>query len=71
MDLQGLGYFISTVSVLFLGVVAWPGPSDPDWHAWAVVIGMATSVLGMLVRFLSHRRDRHDIKRVERKAEQN
>ena len=69
MDLQGLGYLISTLSVLFLGLVAWPGPADPAWHAWAVVIGMATSVLGMLVRFLSHRRDRHDIHRVERKAE--
>jgi hypothetical protein len=71
VDLQGLGYFISAVSVLFLGMVAWPGPMDPPWQAWAVAIGMATSVVGMFVRYLSHRRDRHDIKRVERKAEQD
>jgi len=70
VDLQGLGYSISIVSVLFLGVVAWPGPADPDWHAWAVGLGVVTSVLGMLVRFISHRRDRHDLHRVERKAEQ-
>ena len=32
-------------------------------EGWAVAIGMATSVLGMGVRYLSHRRDRRDIQR--------
>jgi hypothetical protein len=63
MDLQGLGYLISSVSVGFLGAVAWPGPDDPQWHAWAVVIGMATSILGMSVRFMSHLRDKKNIRR--------
>ena len=63
MDLKGLGYLISSVSVGFLGAVAWPGPDEPQWHAWAVVVGMAASVLGMGVRFLSHRQDRKDIRR--------
>ncbi len=63
MDLKGLGYLISTVSVVFLGVVAWPAPDEPQWKAWAVAIGMTTSVLGMGVRFVSHRQDRRDIKR--------
>lgn len=63
MDLKGLGYLISTVSVFFLGVVAWPSPDEPKWKAWAVGIGMATSILGMSVRFLSHRKDRRDIKK--------
>jgi protein-S-isoprenylcysteine O-methyltransferase Ste14 len=71
LDFQGLGYLISTVSVLFLGVVAWPGPADPDWHAWAVVAGMVTSVLGMFFRYLAHRKTRHDLHRAERKAEQS
>jgi hypothetical protein len=66
VDLKGLGYLISTVSVFFLGIVAWPGPDEPRWHAWAVAIGMATSVLGMGVRNLSHRRDRKDIRRAAR-----
>lgn len=65
-DLKGLGYLISTVSVFFLGIVAWPKPGDPKWQAWAVAIGMATSILGMGVRFLSHRKDRKDIKRAAR-----
>lgn len=63
MDLQGLGYLISSVSVALLGAVAWPGPDEPRWKAWAVVIGMATSVLGMSVRFLSHLRDKRNIAR--------
>ena len=63
MDLKGLGYLISTISVLFLGIVAWPQPDEPRWQAWAVAVGMATSILGMGLRFLSHRQDRRDIQR--------
>ena len=66
IDLKGLGYLISTVSVFFLGIVAWPKPEDPKWQAWAVGIGMATSILGKGLRFLSHRKDREDIQRAAR-----
>ena len=69
MDLKALGYLISTASVILLGAVAWPAPGEPDWKAWAVVVGMATSVTGMAVRNWSHRKDRDDLHRVERKAE--
>lgn len=69
MDLKALGYLISTLSVLLLGMVAWPGPGEPGWKAWVVVAGMASSVAGMAVRNWSHRKDRHDLDRVERKAE--
>jgi len=63
VDLKGLGYLISTISVFFLGIVAWPGPGDPDWHGPAVLIGMMLSVMGMGVRFVSQRQDRPDIRR--------
>lgn len=66
MDLKGFGYLISSISVLFLGIVAWPGPSDPPWHAPAVVAGMILSIVGMGVRFMSHRKDRRDIRRAAR-----
>jgi hypothetical protein len=69
MDLKALGYAISTVSVLFLGAVAWPTPGEPAWQAWAVVIGMATSILGMFSRFVSHRQDRQDIRRAAHNRE--
>ena len=63
MDMKGLGYLISTISVLFLGAVAWPSPDEPGWKMWALIIGMATSVAGMATRFVSHRQDRRDIRR--------
>jgi len=63
MDLKGLGYLISTVSVLVLGALAWPSPEEPRWKIWALIIGMATSIAGMASRFLSHQQDRRDIKR--------
>ena len=66
MDLKGLGYLISSLSVLFLGIVAWPGPSEPPWHAYVVAAGMALSIIGMGVRFMSHRKDRRDIRRAAR-----
>jgi protein-S-isoprenylcysteine O-methyltransferase Ste14 len=70
MDFKALGYFISTASVLFLGVVAWPKPGEPAWHSWAVGIGMATSILGMCSRYYSHRKDRAKIREAKQEAEQ-
>ena len=69
MDLQGLGYLISSISVGFLGAVAWPGPGEPQWQAWAVAAGMATSILGMGVRFMSHLRDKRNILRAAHNQE--
>jgi len=69
MDLKGLGYLVSTASVLFLGVVAWPQPDEPLWKAWVAALGMATSILGMGVRFMSHRKDRNDIQRAAHNQE--
>jgi hypothetical protein len=40
--------------VFFLGAIAWPKPDDPDWYLPALIIGMATSVLGMGFRYLAH-----------------
>ena len=63
MDLKFLGYFISTISVVLLAIVAWPGPGEPQWQAWVVALGSVASIAGMGVRWLSHRQDKHDIKR--------
>jgi hypothetical protein len=70
VDLKGLGYFISTISVLLLGAVAWPGPEEPKWKAMALAAGMAASILGMGVRWLSHRKDRKDIAKADAHARQ-
>lgn len=63
MDLKFLGYFISTISVVLLAIVAWPAPGDPAWHALVVALGAAASILGMGVRWISHRQDKKDIER--------
>lgn len=69
--MKGLGYLISTASVLLLGIVAWPGPGEPAWKQWALLGGILASIIGMFVRYLSHRKDRLEIERAERMAERN
>jgi len=69
MDLKGLGYSISTISVILLGIVAWPKPDEPQWKALVLVTGMLVSVIGMGVRFISHRREKAAIAYAQREAE--
>jgi hypothetical protein len=59
--MKSLGYLISTLSVLMLGAVAWPRAGDPPGTMWLVLGGMTASVLGMFLRYLSHRQDKRDI----------
>lgn len=66
IDLKFLGYFISTISVVLLAVVAWPGPGEPQWHAWVVAGGSIASILGMGVRWMSHRQNKKDIDRASK-----
>ena len=66
MDLKFLGYFISTISVVMLAIVALPGPGDPPWHAWVVAFGSIASILGMAVRWISHRQNKKDIDRASK-----
>jgi hypothetical protein len=64
--LKGLGYLISTVSVFLLGAAGWPKPGDPPAKTWLVIGGMATSVLGMFFRYLSHRKEKGEIEEAKR-----
>jgi len=68
IDWKGLGYLSSIVSVFFLGAIAWPGPNEPRWHAVALFIGMATSILGMAFRYKSHLDQQREITRAEAEA---
>lgn len=67
--LKGLGYLISTVSVALLGVVSWKSASENPLLLACLLGGMATSVAGMGVRFLSHRIDEREKERIKAKAE--
>ncbi|WP_152569551.1 MULTISPECIES: hypothetical protein [Sphingomonas] len=66
--MKGLGYLISTLSVCLLGIVSWRS-DQPFWKAAVLTTGMVASVLGMLLRFLSHRKDRAAIAFAQREAE--
>lgn len=64
--MKGLGYLVSTLSVVLLGAVAWPEPGDPPEKIWLLIGGMAASVAGMFLRYLSHRKDRREIAEAKR-----
>ena len=68
IDWKGLGYLTSIVSVLILGAVAWPKTGEPAWHAPALIVGMATSIIGMAFRYKAHLQEQREIKRAEATA---
>jgi len=69
LDWKALGYLISIVSVFVLGAVAWPRPDEPKWHLPVLIVGMATSIIGMACRYKSHLDEQREIKEAEAKAE--
>ena len=68
IDWKVIGYLTSIVSVFFLGAVAWPGPEDPKWVLPALIAGMATSIMGMGFRYMSHLQQQKEIKKAEAEA---
>ena len=69
LDWKGLGYIVSIVSVFLLGAVAWPTESEPRWYAPALIVGMATSILGMGFRYKAHLDERRELKETEAKVD--
>jgi hypothetical protein len=61
LDWKALGYLTSIVSVFFLGAIAWPRAGDPGWYLPVLLVGMATSVLGMAFRYLAHIRQKKEM----------
>jgi hypothetical protein len=53
--LKGLGYLVSTVSVLLLGILSWKSASAHPLLLACLVLGMLSSISGMGLRWLSHR----------------
>jgi hypothetical protein len=52
--LKAAGYLISTMSVLLLGAVAWAGTADHPEIRILLILGIATSIAGMFLRWLSY-----------------
>ena len=68
-DWKGLGYLVSMVSVLLLGAIAWPKPDAPGWHLPALIAGMATSILGMALRYKAHLDQKRELRKTKAEAE--
>lgn len=58
--LKGLGYLTSTMSVVLLGVVALEAAEESPTLLFCLLLGMASSVAGMLLRWRSHRLEQHE-----------
>lgn len=69
IDWKAVGYTVSILSVFFLGAIAWPKPADPAWHLPALIVGMASSIVGMGVRYKTHRDEQREIRHAEAEAE--
>jgi len=53
--LKGVGYAVSTLSVILLGIVSWKNASEQPLLFACLLAGMASSMVGMLLRWISHR----------------
>ena len=53
--LKGLGYLTSTLSVILLGIVSFDSASKHPLLFACLLLGMASSVTGMFLRWRSHR----------------
>jgi hypothetical protein len=62
---KGLGYLTSALSVLLLGVVSWKSASEQPLLFACLLVGMATSVLGMTLRWTSHRIEQQEKRELE------
>lgn len=68
VDWKGLGYLVSILSVFFLGAIAWPEAGDPSWQLPALIVGMATSIIGMGFRYRAHLDQLKELRRTEAEA---
>ena len=53
--LKGLGYLVSTLSVLLLGILSWKSASEQPLLLVCLILGMLASISGMGLRWMSHR----------------
>jgi hypothetical protein len=58
--LKTVGYLISSVSVICLGIVSWSGVAEHPLMLAVLLAGMATSILGMACRWISYRREKRE-----------
>ncbi len=52
--IKTIGYLVSGVSVVLLGIAAWDGVADKPPLLACLVAGMAASIIGMFCRWFSY-----------------
>lgn len=55
--MKGFGYLISTLSVFLLAAGSFKNASEEPLLLACLILGMATSIAGMALRYLSYRRE--------------
>jgi hypothetical protein len=65
---KGLGYSVSILSVILLGIVAWKSASEQPLLFACLIAGMAASIAGMGLRWISHRIEQKEKARIEAEA---
>ena len=58
--LKTIGYMVSILSVLLLGIAAWRTAPQDDVLLTCLIGGMIASVIGMLLRWISHLQDQRE-----------
>ena len=53
--LKGLGYLVSALSVILLGITGWKSASEHPVLFICLILGMLSSIIGMALRWMSHR----------------
>jgi len=69
LDIKAIGYLTSIASVFFLGAVAWTKDNPTGWYYPVLIVGMATSIIGMGFRYVAHLRQKRELHRAEAEAE--
>jgi hypothetical protein len=68
-DWKGIGYLSSIVGALLVGAHSWPKPTDPSWHLPVLAVGVAATIIGFVLRYMAHLKERKEIARAKREAE--
>jgi hypothetical protein len=69
LDWKAVGYLVSICSVFFLGAVAWTKTDAPAWYYPVLIVGMATSIIGMGCRYMAHLHQKAEIRKAKTEAE--
>jgi hypothetical protein len=69
IDWKGVGYLFSIAGVLALGAAGCFAPNAPGWYFPALAIGVVTSIIGFVLRYVAHLEQKRELEQTKREAE--